>query len=184
MQCNKQNFYHSRHLSVRPFWTQFVVGLSFLVTTGALAMDTSALPSAAVARVPVDANGQQVAELAELRLVDSDVAPENETSDSIAKAFDGGREATILPEDGILDELDRDRSTEAFWGWRRHYYRCHAGCGLEYRPVVYVGPVTYTYAAPVYYYAPAVSYVYTAPATIVGYSYYYYPSFSGVVVGY
>lgn len=70
---------------------------------------SSQLPTVAIVRVPVDSNGQEMHDKAEMRTT-------NETSisdTSISSIFDTATTAVAT-----VDELDSDSSTEAF-GWRR-----------------------------------------------------------------
>lgn len=168
----------------------------------------AAVPAAVMVRVPVDAQGQQISEGAELRVIDvpgkpevlgeapsevlgdapggavgrtsgEDSAPVVNDAEAAAEAFESATVPARIRESVVFDELDRDQSTESFWGWRRRHYGCHVGCSLDYRPVLYVGPAVYTYAQPVYFYTPVTTYQVVSTAvyntTVVGYTFYYYP---------
>jgi len=147
---------------------------------GAGSFDVSKLPAAAIVRVPVDASGKQIADKAELRVVDANAKVEVKDVNGAANLFEGAVAPKNVSENVVVDELDRDTATESHWRWRRYAYSCYVGCGVVYAPTVYYGPVAYTYAAPVYYYQPVVQPVYG----VVGYTYYYYPRYAGTVYYY
>ena len=141
--------------------------------------DVAKLPSAAIVRVPVDAKGNQIADKAELRVVDANASVDVKNADQAANAFAGATTPKNVRENVIVDELDRDTATESCWRWRRYAYACAVGCGVTYAPTVYYGPVAYTYSRPVYYYQAVATPVYAT--TVVGYTYYYYPRYAGTV---
>ena len=165
-------------LAVSACGNQGTIKVSKLAAAGSF--DASKLPSAAIVRVPVDANGKQIADKAEIRVLDANASVEVKDGTAAARLFDGAVAPKNVRENVIVDELDRDTATESCWGWRRYMYNCAYGCGVVYSPTYYVGPVAYTYAAPVYYYTPVVVQPIYA-TTVVGYSYYYYPRTAGVV---
>ena len=177
MKMIKAGFMAAALLAVSACGNQDALTVSKLA--GAGSFDASKLPSAAIVRVPVDASGNQIADQAELRVVDANASVEVKDGTAAAQAFESAVAPKNVVENVVVDELDRDTATES-WGWRRRAYRCSVGCGVVYSPTYYVGPVAYTYAAPVYYYTPVV--VQPIYATVVvGYTYYYYPRMAGTV---
>ncbi len=177
MKMIKAGFMAAALLAVSACGNEDALRVSKLAGSGSF--DASKLPSAAIVRVPVDARGNQIADQAELRVVDANASVEVKDMAGAVRAFDGAAAPKNVVENVVVDELDRDTATES-WGWRRRAYLCSIGCGVVYSPTYYIGPVAYTYAAPVYYYTPVV--VQPIYATVVvGYTYYYYPRLAGTV---
>jgi hypothetical protein len=79
--------------------------------------DGAKLPSMAIIKVPVDENGKEILDKAEMRLVAND---QQLTQENISSAF----EAAQVPQN-VINELDQTSSTESFCGWM--------GWGLGFR---------------------------------------------------
>lgn len=94
------------------------------------------LPGVVIVRVPVDANGKEVNDKAEMRLVNSSDAV---TQSNIAATFDAGKAPATTG-----DELDQTSSTESFCGWawgagfRRRYYGNSYGWNWGYYRPTYL----------------------------------------------
>lgn len=95
--------------------------------------DAATLPGIVIVRVPIDANGKEVQDKAEMRLVDG---KESLTESNIATTFDAGK----APQ--ATSELDQTSSTESFCGWafgagfrNRYYGNSYAWNWQFYSPV-------------------------------------------------
>jgi len=101
----------------------------------------TAIPSAAIVRVPVDADGNPTGE-AEMKVVTGPMALESDAE--VSAAFDAGSAPAKLV--GSVDELDKGTSTQSWTGYDRGYgkgnsygnYGGHHGYfSSGYRPVLY-----------------------------------------------
>ena len=95
--------------------------------------DSANLPGVVIVKVPVDANGKEVQDKAEMRLVDS---KDSLTQANIASTFDAGKAPAATG-----DELDQTSSTESFCGWafgsgfrNRYYGNSYSWNWSFYRP--------------------------------------------------
>jgi hypothetical protein len=139
-------------------------------TATATATETQpSLPTAAMVRVPVDANGVEDTSKVEMRLDRSDVAAEGQ--DGVVAAWDKGLAVESVKSE---DELDSDSSSQSWFFFRRSYgygyghgygygYGNGYGYGHRYYP-------SYRHYGHNYYYNSYPSYYGRG-----GYNYYYYP---------
>lgn len=95
----------------------------------------SGLPDGAVIAVPLDANGQELPEQADLRIVPT--AQEQLQGQAISSAYEAGRRPSR-----VLDEMDQTSSTESFNGWGNYRRIGQPGFGYGYnqfQPTYYHG---------------------------------------------
>lgn len=93
------------------------------------------LPEAAVIAVPLDQNGQEQADQADLRLMPT--SQEDLAGEAIQSAYLEGRQP-----DSVLDEMDAGTSTESFQGWGNYRHVGQPGYGYGYnqfQPIYYHG---------------------------------------------
>lgn len=101
----------------------------------------SQLPKAAILAVPVDANGNEMTDKAELRVLNKDV--DMNKADSLASAYsEATKPATVIDS---ADELNSDSSTQAWWRWGGYGYGCYRSCWFGYRPAVWYGGYNWNY---------------------------------------
>ncbi len=123
----------------------------------------SQLPKAAILAVPVDANGNELTDKAELRVTNADVDM-NDVS-AIANAFNGASApASVVNSE---NELDGDSSTQSwhYWGYNSSW-RYNNWCYWNYRPTVYYASYSWSYRS--------VGYGYYNSYRYYGYSSYWY----------
>jgi hypothetical protein len=117
------------------------------------------LPTAAIVRVPVDANGVEDTSRVEMRLDQSEAAADGQ--DAVVAAWDKGHAVESVKSG---DELDSDSSSQSWFFFRRSYgYGYGNGYGYGYYP-------SYRHYGQNYYYNSYPSYYGHG-----GYNYYYYP---------
>lgn len=117
------------------------------------------LPTAAMVRVPVDANGVEDTSKVELRVDKGETAAEGQ--DAVVAAWDKGDAVESVKSE---DELDSDSSSQSWFFFRRSYgYGYGHGYGYGYYP-------SYRSYGHNYYYNSYPSYYGHG-----GYNYYYYP---------
>ena len=101
----------------------------------------SGLPEAAVIAVPLDENGQELAQEADLRLIPK--SRENLAGEAIQSAYVNGKRP-----DRILDEMDMTTSTESFQGWSNYRFTGQRGIGFgynQYQPIYFHGGNPYSW---------------------------------------
>lgn len=103
------------------------------ISEDAAKAEAAKLPGVVIVKVPVDANGKEVHDKAEMRLVDGTTTLSQTT---IASTFDAAKAPAAS-----TDELDKTSSTESFCGWafgvgfRNRYYPSSYGWNWNfYRP--------------------------------------------------
>ncbi len=119
---------------------------------------------AAIIKVPVNQQGDELTTAAELRVYAG--SPVAEASTSIETAFNAATPTTGVPQ-VTSDDISRDSSTWGWFGygnngWYNNYYS-------SYRPYYYYGGSYYNYSNPYCYND------YSYSGSYYGYRYYYYP---------
>jgi hypothetical protein len=125
---------------------------------------------AAILRVPINQQGEEVQDQAELRVYSGKGVT---NAEDLQTAFDQSVSALAPSSDTSADvSSDADSSTYGRWGWRNNYYRGYNYYNYYnyYRPYYYYGGYYYNYGYPSYYYN-----YYWNP--YYGYRYYYYPRY-------
>ncbi len=137
------------------------------------------LPSVAIVRVPVGADGKEINDKAELRTTSA----QNLTANTVTSAFAAAKTPEVT-----VDELDKTSSTESFCGWRR-WRRCNS-CGYgntsysynynSYNNYSNHNNYNWSFYSPAYYnYGYYYGYNYANTYNYAGYNYYQYNSSFG-----
>ena len=156
-----------------------MLGVPAFSASDSSAVDANAMAAAVksssgvMIRVPVDAQGRELAAASELRVV-SDVATASDSA-KLPEIWAKGVDATSNPQ--VDSSTNSDSSTNR-WGWntwRPYNYGWYNSYYYNYyTPGYYYNGYTWNYGAPYYYnyYNP---YVYNNVYPAWGWRYYYYP---------